>query len=359
MAETKNSEKSFFEASDEKFRVWTEEVERISMSAVFKKQRDTMQQIYDHLELKEKVLKGLMDDLASHLGRQNTNGVSHASTSSISPPTVTKQAHPAAPGRMAANFPLMSDVSVPVSLPAAPVMPPAVQPLPFPGFARTNGITPVAWPSKAALPNNWRDTKADPGPIGPPSQAVKGAQSWQLGEDWSSVDSDGSGETVPKKIFVANLARDSDARTIASYFKQFGPVADVKIFRFQNGESRGFGAVEFTDATSAEKAIDMSKHIIDRREVVALPFKDPGKNKSEKPVKRYQVFLGGVPTFLSKPEVEAAVKKYYKVRELKLNSERGYAYLDLVNEDDVDRILKAGYIKIGEKMVECKPNKRN
>ena len=40
-----------------------------------------------------------------------------------------------------------------------------------------------------------------------------------------------------------------------------------------------------------------------------------------------------------------------QVRDIRLNSERGYAYLDLQHDEDVKWILKEGRIRIGEKMV--------
>lgn len=41
----------------------------------------------------------------------------------------------------------------------------------------------------------------------------------------------------------------------------------------------------------------------------------------------------------------------FQIRDLKLNSQRGYAYLDLEDDDDARRLIGVGHIKIGEKMV--------
>lgn len=75
-----------------------------------------------------------------------------------------------------------------------------------------------------------------------------------------------------RKVFLTNLARESESKTIAAYFRKYGSVVDVKIFRFPSGESRGFGSVEFIDIASADRAIRAGKHVIDHREVEAKLF---------------------------------------------------------------------------------------
>ena len=78
---------------------------------------------------------------------------------------------------------------------------------------------------------------------------------------------------VFSKVFLMNLARQSDSKSVAAYFGKFGAVVDVKIFRFPNGDSRGVGTVEFTDPAVVNNLLTKEeKHSIDGRPVVLRTF---------------------------------------------------------------------------------------
>src|SRR5579871_3104048 len=60
-----------------------------------------------------------------------------------------------------------------------------------------------------------------------------------------------------KNIFVGNLAFGTTEDTVRSMFAQYGNIERVSIVADRDtGRSRGFGFVEMTDATEANRAIE-------------------------------------------------------------------------------------------------------
>jgi RNA recognition motif-containing protein len=58
-----------------------------------------------------------------------------------------------------------------------------------------------------------------------------------------------------KKLYVGNLPFDTTEEALREAFEQYGAVQSVNVISDrETGRSRGFGFVEFEDASSAEKA---------------------------------------------------------------------------------------------------------
>ncbi|NLF97560.1 MAG: RNA-binding protein [Candidatus Riflebacteria bacterium] len=62
---------------------------------------------------------------------------------------------------------------------------------------------------------------------------------------------------MSSKIFVGNLPFSVDNRKLEEEFTKFGQIVSAKVIMDRNsGRSRGYGFVEFTDAGSAQAAVD-------------------------------------------------------------------------------------------------------
>jgi RNA recognition motif-containing protein len=60
-----------------------------------------------------------------------------------------------------------------------------------------------------------------------------------------------------KKIYVGNLSFNNDDHDLAAIFTPHGEVASAKVVTDRDtGRSRGFGFVEMTDDSAAQKAIE-------------------------------------------------------------------------------------------------------
>ena len=62
---------------------------------------------------------------------------------------------------------------------------------------------------------------------------------------------------MSNKLFVGGLAWATDDAGLRSAFEEFGEVTDAKVILDRDtGRSRGFGFVTFSDAASANTAVD-------------------------------------------------------------------------------------------------------
>lgn len=63
---------------------------------------------------------------------------------------------------------------------------------------------------------------------------------------------------MANKIFVGSLPWKTDDQALADLFMQAGPIVSARVMRDRmTGRSRGFGFVEYEDAESTAKAIEM------------------------------------------------------------------------------------------------------
>lgn len=81
------------------------------------------------------------------------------------------------------------------------------------------------------------------------------------------------------RVFVGGLSWSTDNLLLRVTFEVYGKVVDAEVIRDRiNNHSRGFGFVEFTDAESAQKAIDvLNDSILDGRKIVVNLAREKGK----------------------------------------------------------------------------------
>lgn len=71
-----------------------------------------------------------------------------------------------------------------------------------------------------------------------------------------------------KKIFVGNLAWETNADDLRAFFADFGTVIDaVVIMDKMTGRSRGFGFVEFETEEMAQKALEANEKDLKGRNI--------------------------------------------------------------------------------------------
>ncbi|OQV17628.1 hypothetical protein BV898_08252 [Hypsibius exemplaris] len=343
------------------FSKWLQETQKVCMTAVFFKKEDVVSSLKQILLRNHESITTMLQLLSPHIA-------------SIPPPETVPEKRVEQPqksgSRMAASLPGMNKPTPPVAIPGLSLMSPsAAAKIGSPMGVSSSPLTSnrvdnkekhiFMEPYKTELPNDWRSEGLRKVTVENESNGktrpISNGHSPLADEN--EAEDDRPGTAISNKVFLLNLFRDSTTRSIAKYFGKFGSVVDVKIFRFSTGESRGQGWIEFTNAAEAECVIRRSPHRVDGRDVEAQIFlqRDPRAKVS---TASYQIFLGGVPSHLSLDEVKASLKGQVKFRDIRLISERGYAYLDMGSEADARDLLQQRYIKIGEKVVECKENNR-
>ena len=87
-----------------------------------------------------------------------------------------------------------------------------------------------------------------------------------------------------RKLYVGNLPHSADQQTLQDTFSQCGTVDSVNVITDRDtGQSRGFGFVEMSSDSEAQKAIqELNGSSLDGREIIvneAKPKKAPRDNR--------------------------------------------------------------------------------
>ena len=72
---------------------------------------------------------------------------------------------------------------------------------------------------------------------------------------------------IAQTLFVGNLSFNTTGDSLWAFFDQCGGVTDARVAKDQEGNSRGFGHVDFDSPASAEKALTMAGQDLDGRNV--------------------------------------------------------------------------------------------
>jgi RNA recognition motif-containing protein len=89
---------------------------------------------------------------------------------------------------------------------------------------------------------------------------------------------------VGRKLYVGNLPHSADQQTLQDTFSQCGTVDSVNVITDRDtGQSKGFGFVEMSSDSEAQKAIqELNGSSLDGREIIvneAKPKKAPRDNR--------------------------------------------------------------------------------
>jgi RNA recognition motif-containing protein len=72
----------------------------------------------------------------------------------------------------------------------------------------------------------------------------------------------------PGKMFIGGLSSQTTPENLKNYFEQFGAVSECMIMKdAMTKRSRGFGFITFADPTSVDKVLEVSKHVLDEKNV--------------------------------------------------------------------------------------------
>eukprot|EP00918_Siedleckia_nematoides_P101663 GHVU01222167.1.p1 GENE.GHVU01222167.1~~GHVU01222167.1.p1 ORF type:complete len:345 (+),score=33.37 GHVU01222167.1:67-1101(+) len=85
-----------------------------------------------------------------------------------------------------------------------------------------------------------------------------------------------TGTALRKKLFVRNLSDDTDSEALKEAFSSFGPLEECVVVRDSEGSSRGYGFVTFESPEAAQKAVQQSQRVINRR-VAFVAFAKPSR----------------------------------------------------------------------------------
>jgi len=159
-----------------------------------------------------------------------------------------------------------------------------------------------------------------------------------------------------RKIFVGGLSWETTVKDLREYFEQFGEISDCTLKTDPHtGRSRGFGFVQFTDASAVEKVVAQASHTLHGRHI------DPKRAKARggrEPIKK--VFVGGLDPEVPESDIREYFKQFGKIEEIDLpfdkqkNQRRAFCFITFESEEVVDKVVENPKQTLGSKEVDVK-----
>ncbi|GBG92265.1 hypothetical protein CBR_g55034 [Chara braunii] len=157
------------------------------------------------------------------------------------------------------------------------------------------------------------------------------------------------GEDAPvgsRKLVVLGLPWETNTEALKQYMSKFGDLDDVVVMKDRaTGRSRGFGYVTFSNATDAEKVVQM-KHELGGRNMevkVATP-KEEMKSAVKQGITR--IFVARIPHSIDDDSFRAYFEKYgnvtdaYMPKDHTSKQHRGIGFITFDNPEAVDKVMK-------------------
>jgi len=155
------------------------------------------------------------------------------------------------------------------------------------------------------------------------------------------LDSELPDEIDSPKVLVQCLAESTSEDTLKEYFSKFGEVRIAKLKKDQEGKSKGFAFVIFSDTANIAKALEQSDHEIDET-VAKLSKAMPSSEK----MKTNKLFVGGLPAALSEEQLRVYFEKYGKIQNFQFivnkmtNTRKAFCFILFESSEAVEKITE-------------------
>lgn len=157
-------------------------------------------------------------------------------------------------------------------------------------------------------------------------------------------------------LIVRNLPKSFDQRQMADVFSKFGKIGSCKLEIYPNGESRGFGYVQYDNVDSAKKAIaELDGTEIDGLKISVL-IHSKKENREGLQSERYtNLFLQNLPHDYKQEQLRDLFKSYGDILSVELGSKPGHGYVNFKDHNDAKKALEAVNmkVKLGDETILC------
>jgi len=160
-------------------------------------------------------------------------------------------------------------------------------------------------------------------------------------------------------IFVKNLDKTIDHKTLYDTFSMFGNILSCKVAMSDKGESLGYGFVHYETLDSAQKAIDkVNGMVIAGNEVHVAPFRSKTQRAGPDKTTFTNVYVKSfTPDMDSKEKFEEIMKEFGAVTSVSLpidevtGKPKGFGFVNFENPEDaakcVDKMTETGQMYAG------------
>lgn len=180
------------------------------------------------------------------------------------------------------------------------------------------------------------------------------------------------GEEVGK-IFVGGVNPETTPDAFRAYFEQFGAITDIVLMmdkeNRENKRNKGYGFVKYNDPSCVD-AIMVKKgaHNLDGRMLDTKPCNARGSRPrggmggggGQDDQRTKKIFVGGISQQASKDDLYEVFSQHGNVEDVHIMTDnetgkhRGFGFVTLSSEEDVDKLVKMHYLELKGKSMELK-----
>jgi len=148
-------------------------------------------------------------------------------------------------------------------------------------------------------------------------------------------------------IFIKNLDKSIDSRTLNDTFSQFGNILSCKVATDENGQSKGYGFVQYETKDAAETAIEkVNGNIIEEKRVSVAHFLPLNERQTHGQPKYTNVFVKNLESHVTKEKLEEAFAKYGKITSAVVmlkedGTSRGFGFVNFETADQARAAVDA------------------
>ena len=149
-------------------------------------------------------------------------------------------------------------------------------------------------------------------------------------------------------IFIKNLDKTVDTRTLHDTFSQFGNILSCKVAMDEHTNSRGFGFVQFETAEEANEAISkVNGMLLQDKRLFVGPFIPRSERESANGERRFtNCYVKNLPDTVSDADFEAAFKKHGEITSSKVmrkedGTSRCFGFVNFKEADQAKAAVEA------------------
>jgi len=148
-------------------------------------------------------------------------------------------------------------------------------------------------------------------------------------------------------IFIKNLDKSIDSRTLNDTFSQFGNILSCKVATDEHGQSKGYGFVQYETKEAAETAIEkVNGNLIEDKRVSVAHFLPLAERQTHGQPKYTNVFVKNLELSVTKEQLHEAFAKYGAITSAVVmlkddGTSRGFGFVNFETADQARAAVDA------------------
>lgn len=130
-------------------------------------------------------------------------------------------------------------------------------------------------------------------------------------------------------IYIKEIPQEAKATELEELFSQYGEISSAKVETWPNGDSRGFGFVQYKDPSNAAKAIEaMNNYNWNGNTLIVNKFvpRQERAQDTNKPTEYNNLYVANFPREYKESDLKALFEKYGKITSLYIPTSQQVQY---------------------------------